>query len=165
MKPVNENLHDRFYEESVEGIDAVMRRLMEVLGNPMYVSHAMALDVSENTVKTWRRRGFIPMKYLQGFAAKHGVSIDYLMRGEAKSASEEIALSNEERLMLDRYRTSSRELRDAALRVLLGGVAPTPAKKTKKVSAAVTQSGDGNVFNQSQGDGHDGSASGGQWKR
>lgn len=136
MKPVNENLHDRFYEESVEGFDAVMERLMKVLGESAYGSFAMSLDVSENTIKTWRRRGAVSLKYLQGFAARHGVALDYLLRGENANTVTG-PLSDDERLMLERYRASPRDLRDAALRVLLGGGDP-PSPKNKKVKQTVS---------------------------
>jgi hypothetical protein len=69
-----------FYKESQEGFEAVMQRMLEVLGRPLG-SYAMALDVNENTIKTWRKRGKIPVKYLDGFARENNVSLDYLLYG------------------------------------------------------------------------------------
>jgi transcriptional regulator with XRE-family HTH domain len=54
--------------------------------------------------------------YLAAIAAA-GADAQYIVTG----IRSEMALAPEERLMLDRYRASSKALRDAALRVLLGG--------------------------------------------
>lgn len=72
---------DRYYQESIEGVQAVLERMMALLGNPLAGSYAEVLDINENTLKTWRKRGAISLKYLQGFAKKHNVPIDYLIRG------------------------------------------------------------------------------------
>lgn len=120
---------NNFYEESNEGFDAVMERMLKVVGNPVFGSYAMALDVNENTIKTWRRRGEVSIKYLKGFAAQHNVSLDYLMRGEKKPPEEVRAavltpaqeragysvevLSKEEHAVLDNYRHCSDEVRQA----------------------------------------------------
>lgn len=71
---------DRYYQESIGGVQAVLDRMLKVLNNPPG-SYAMALDTNENTIKTWRKRGAVSLKYLQGFAMKHNVSIDYLIHG------------------------------------------------------------------------------------
>lgn len=121
MKPVKGSSTDSYAHESESGTDAVFARMLEVVGNPPG-SYAMAFDVSENTIKTWRRRGAISLRYLEGFAKEHGTTIDYLLHGRSGAASSQDApLSNEEKLLLERFRASSRELRDAVLRVLLGG--------------------------------------------
>jgi len=113
---------DGYYEESNEGFDAVMGRMMEVVGNPAHISYAIALDVNENTIKTWRRRGEVSTKFIKGFAEKHNVSLDYLMRGEseiaaaAKLTAEQTSagysvevLSKEEQALLDNYRNCPQE--------------------------------------------------------
>lgn len=69
-----------YYEESQEGAKAVLERMMKILGSPVG-SYADALDVSPNTIKTWLHRGEVPLKYIQGFAKKHSVSVDYVLRG------------------------------------------------------------------------------------
>lgn len=71
---------DGYYEESTEGASAVLDRMMNILGKPPG-SYAMALDISPNTIKTWIRRGEVSLKYIQGFAKKHGVSVDFVLRG------------------------------------------------------------------------------------
>lgn len=81
MNIVKKIMADKFHSESSEGVDAVLRRMVKSLGNPPG-SFAEVLDVSENTIKTWRRRGEISPRYLSGFAKAHRVSLDYLLRGE-----------------------------------------------------------------------------------
>lgn len=54
--------------------------------------------------------------YLAAIAAAGG-DVQYIVTGTRS----EMALAPDERLMLDRYRASPKALRDAALRVLLGG--------------------------------------------
>jgi len=81
MNHVNSDKTNKFHRESVEGFDAVLGRMMKVLGNPLFRSYGEALDVSENTIKTWRRRGAVSLKYLEGFSREHNVSLDYLLRG------------------------------------------------------------------------------------
>lgn len=71
---------DRYYQESIEGVQAVLERMMKLLNNPPG-GYAEALNINENTIKTWRKRGAVSLKYLQGFAKEHNVSIDYLIRG------------------------------------------------------------------------------------
>lgn len=55
--------------------------------------------------------------YLSAIALS-GVDVQYVLTGVRSS----VALTPEERLLVDRFRESEKELRDAALRVLLGGV-------------------------------------------
>lgn len=55
--------------------------------------------------------------YLAAIAAI-GADVRYIVTGDREGPP---PLSPEEQLMLDRYRASSRSLKDAALRVLLGG--------------------------------------------
>lgn len=82
--------NDRYYEESQEGAKAVLERMMKIIGNPL-VSYAEALDVSPNTIKTWLHRGEVSLKYIQGFASKHSVSVDYVMHGsEGNEVSQKI---------------------------------------------------------------------------
>lgn len=122
MKPVKgmpASSSDRF-RESASGVTEVLDRMLDVVGNPPG-SYAMALDVSENTIKTWKRRGAVSLRFLEGFAREHGVPLDYLLNGEQAATEGDQPMSAEERLLLERFRASPRELRDAALRVLLGG--------------------------------------------
>lgn len=123
-----DSISTRYYRESEEGVDAVLDRLARIAGAPPELSWADALDVSKETVKTWRRRGEVPLRYLKGFAAAHGASLDYLRRGGALAVSEPGALGADEQRLLAAYRRASAVLRKAALRVLEaddGGVAGT----------------------------------------
>lgn len=78
-----EKITDRFHLESTEGVDAVLDRMVKSLGPDIGFGYAEALDVSKDTIKTWRRRGEVPMRYLSGFAKRYGLSIDYLRFGGA----------------------------------------------------------------------------------
>lgn len=81
---------NKYHEESQEGAKAVLDRMMKILGSHVG-SYAEVLDLSSNTIKTWIRRGAVPMKYIQGFANKHNVSVDYVMRGvEGREAAQMI---------------------------------------------------------------------------
>lgn len=70
-----------FHQDSLEGVEAVLKRMVKSLGPDIGEGYAEALDVSKNTVKTWFHRGEVPMRFLTGFAKKHGVSLDYLRFG------------------------------------------------------------------------------------
>ncbi len=76
-----EKITDRFHQESLEGVDAVLGRMVKALGLDIGFGFAEALDVSRDTVKTWRRRGEVPMRFLTGFAKAHDLSLDYLRFG------------------------------------------------------------------------------------
>lgn len=120
---------------------------MEVVGRPLYCGFAEAFDVSPNTIKTWRKRGAVSTKYLQGFAKEHGASLDYLMHGNRDTSDQGPALTTEELLLVEKYRASSKEIRNAVMRVLLGGDDPGPARSVAKQTVKsnrgqVTQSGD-----------------------
>lgn len=69
--------------------------------------------------------------------AKFGADVEYIVTGQRGGKNGE-QLSGEERYLLDRYRASPQELRDAALRVLLGGVeGASPKKIGKQVQVSV----------------------------
>lgn len=119
MKPVNSDLENNFHRESEHGIDAVFKRMLKATGKTFGFSYAEAFDVSPNTLKTWRKRGQVSLKFLQGFASEYGVSLDYLLgRNVSQSASPQPALtarqeqagyivevlSKEEQALLDNYR-------------------------------------------------------------
>lgn len=140
---------NNFYEESNEGFDAVMARMLKIVGNPVFGSYAMALDVNENTIKTWRRRGEVSIKYLKGFAARNNVSLDYLMHGE-KGPPEEVrattltpvqeragysveVLSKEEQAFLDNWRHSPKDAQES-MKTMCAALAQS--KSVKKGKAA-----------------------------
>lgn len=115
--------------------------MYKVAGAPFGCSYAQALDTTDSTIKTWRRRGEVSLKFLQGFAERHGVPLDMLRLGkdayEAAQAAQQ--LTAEEELLLARYRVNPPVLREAAMRVL-GGGAGTPATEIKK-QVTVTANG------------------------
>ena len=69
--------------------------------------------------------------YLWAIAAV-GADVRYIITGGRDGPPPE-TLSADERYLLERYRESPKPLRDAALRVLLGGE-PLASKKSKKVT-------------------------------
>lgn len=85
--------------------------------------------------------------------AEAGADVQYILTGlrsqkatesNDKTDSESVlGLSLEEQLLLERYRNSSQALKDAALRVLLGGETPAPAKF--HVKGNVGQNIDGSI--------------------
>lgn len=111
---------DTYHQNSISGVDAVLDRLCRVVGAPKEMGYAEALDVARETIKSWRRRGEVPLRYLQGFAVDHGVTIDYLQRGVVASGepASVYGLSPDETRLLAAWRAASGELRRAALRVL-----------------------------------------------
>lgn len=112
-------------------VDHVLDRMVEaVLGeNAHFKSHADALGIPPDTIKTWKRRGAVPAGYLANFARDWKSSVDYLLHGkdgvvliEAKptppgGAAQQIAqygaLADDERKLLENYRNSSAEVKEA----------------------------------------------------
>lgn len=79
--------------------------------------------------------------YLSAIALS-GVDVQYVLTGVRSS----VALTPEERLLVERFRESERELRDAALRVLLGGPTTETTSHTFKevgqyIHGSVNQTG------------------------
>lgn len=111
---------DSYHFESIEGVDAVLDRLCRIVGAPPETPWADALDLSRNTVKTWRQRGAVPLRYLQGFALDHGVTLEYLQRGEesVREPRASYGMNADEERLLKAWRSASAELRAAAMRVL-----------------------------------------------
>lgn len=150
------------FRESASGVNEMLDRMLDVVGNPVG-SYAMALDVSENTIKTWKRRGAVSLRYLEGFAREHGVTLDYLLNGEQAESEGDQPMSAEERLLLERFRASPRELRDAALRVLLGGADHHGAQVKVRASGGAQAAGRdivGRAKNKKTGGGNEGSQKG-----
>lgn len=131
--------NERIPRESVEGVDAVLNRMYELTG-AVGMSWATALDVSPDTIKTWRRRGAVPMRFLTEFAAQHGVGVDVLRFGAAPyplaaGAPEHLVaepgagvlLSPRELALVRHYREASKTGQaalDLVAAELAGGLAP-----------------------------------------
>lgn len=138
MKPVNKNVADAYHRESMSGVDAVFKRMLKVVGD-YGEGYARAFDVSDNTVKTWRRRGAVSLRYLEGFAREHDVSLDYLLYGNEAAATPNIPLelSADERELLALFRAASLPVKAAAIGALQGGSTPPPAKVKKQTTINV----------------------------
>lgn len=109
-------------------VDHVLDRMVEtVLGaNAHFKSHAEALGIPLNTIRTWKRRREVPPGKLAEFARDWKVSVDWLLHGvprlliedeahHASIAAEPAApygLSDDERKLLDNYRKSPPEVRE-----------------------------------------------------
>ena len=70
--------------------------------------------------------------YLEKIAIA-GANVRYIITGEREGSSE--IMTSDERYLLERYRGSPQPLKDAALRVLLGG--ELPSKSQKQINVAV----------------------------
>lgn len=133
---------EKFHRESVEGVDAVFERMWEAVGRPLFTGYAQAFDVSENDIKNWRRRGRVSRAYLEGFSREHGVSLDWLLHGEAAplQVRQDVlpyGLSADEVALLETYRDIDQEAR-ATLQNLLkiiataGHAKAAPKAKTRQ---------------------------------
>lgn len=77
-------------------------------------------------------KGVMPdAAYLAAISA-YGADVRYIITGDRDAPPQEV-LSADERYLLDRYRSSPAPLKDAALRVLLGGDPTSPRKSKKQV--------------------------------
>lgn len=126
-------------------IDYVLDRMVEtVVGTGVdFKSHADALGIPAETIKTWRRRREVPPGRLAAFAQDWKVSVDWLLRGdhtEAHQVNENVApygLSGDEAALLEVFRRSTPELRAAARRVL----EVNPQGKLERPARITLQSG------------------------
>lgn len=63
----------------------VIDRMKEACGAATDHDLASFLGVPRATVASWKRRGSIPQDYVLAFAAKCGVSLDWIIRGEGNA--------------------------------------------------------------------------------
>lgn len=89
-------------------------------------------DFGKTTVIAWERGTAFPNALFLADIAAIGADVRYIITGERDAPPPEV-LSADERYLLDRYRGSPPPLRDAALRVLLGGDAPSGMKKSNTI--------------------------------
>lgn len=79
----------RYHSESRESVDEVLQRMCDATGvKPEVGGFARALDISPHTIRTWHRRGKVPLRFLQGFSKAHGVNLHWLSFGEGSPNSE-----------------------------------------------------------------------------
>lgn len=143
-------MRDDFHRESEEGVDAVLNRMLDAVGGHAG-GMAAALDVSPETIKTWRRRGEVSMRFLRGFAEEHRLSLDMLRYGENRNpssggAGSEFELSAREIALLRNYRKADAEAR-LALEKVASALARSPATAPRE-----TYEGANQVFNAQVGD-------------
>ena len=85
------------------------------LSQPKFAALA---GTTKQTLFSWESGRTAPNGFQFAALDAAGADVCYIITGDREGP---LPLSPEEQLMLDRYRTSSRSLKDAALRVLLGG--------------------------------------------
>lgn len=88
MSIQNETKADRYHAESKESVEAVLERMCKALGrDPSLGGYAKALDISDATIRTWRRRGEVTTRFIRAFATEHGLDERFLMYGDEPSVT------------------------------------------------------------------------------
>lgn len=139
-------------------VDHVLDRMVEAaLGeNAHFKSHAEALGIPAETVKSWRRRGAVPAGYLNNFAREWKTSVDLLLHGPqgvvlieakpvppggaAQQATQYGALADDERKLLENYRKSPPEVKEALQ--LVASIASRPQGAVAKPSRVKVRAGE-----------------------
>ncbi|QEW85431.1 hypothetical protein E4F34_33010 [Burkholderia pseudomallei] len=103
-------------------------RIQAIRGARGVSEFAAELGVNRKTVTRWEADEALPDGgSLLVLKTRFGADPGWVLTGTGESPSVS-TLTPEEQLLLSRYRSSPPELRDAALRVLLGGGAEKPGK-------------------------------------
>lgn len=146
-------------------VDCVLDRMVEtMLGEDAHFkSHALALGIPHNTIRTWKRRGKVPLYELEIFSERYGVTIDWLLHGDQPEAaqaephhvSENVqpyGLSADEAALLETYREIDAEARvtlQNLLKVIAGtaqvaapSAPPKPPKRIPRAASVRTYSSD-----------------------
>ncbi|MBW5893135.1 helix-turn-helix domain-containing protein [Pectobacterium polaris] len=63
------------------GVDAVLSRLMELLGVASDSELARALDVNRQTLASWRKRESVPYSICVNLSEEKNISLDWLLTG------------------------------------------------------------------------------------
>lgn len=74
-------------------VDALIERAKRLRGFRYDAELAALLNISDNTVSTWRKRGAIPAKYLFAIAKDTNQTIDWLVFGESIKQNMDISIS------------------------------------------------------------------------
>lgn len=118
---------------AVELIHVRLKEELDRLGlRPSAVAKAIGEPDSQGLRDVLGGRKRLSADLLAAMAAT-GIDVGYVLTGQKVAA----ALTTEERLLIERYRESPRQLRDAALRVLLGADLSTGAA-TQNFHATIT---------------------------
>lgn len=62
--------------------DAILARLVKVLGAKNDAELARLLDTNSSTISTWKKRDSVPLAICELIARQQGVSMDWLLYGE-----------------------------------------------------------------------------------
>lgn len=139
-------------------VDYVLDRMVEaVLGeNAHFRSHAEALGIPAETIKTWRRRREVPAGKLAAFAQDWDVPVDWLLHGpegvtliemkktqpgEVRQQAAAYGLADDERKLLENYRASPAEVREALQLVASIASRPLPVAALAKPPRVKVRSG------------------------
>ncbi|WP_432721428.1 hypothetical protein R0381_002439 [Jeongeupia wiesaeckerbachi] len=106
-----------FMDECAKRLAAEIERLGGV------TAVAKQIGSVRNTIYNWLEKGNIPLNKLEELKGL-GADVVFVLTGQQAVTT----LPPDEQMILTRYRASPPELRDAALRVLLGGAVAAPAK-------------------------------------
>lgn len=79
------------------------------------------LGVARNTLYNWAEKSNIPLDKLMALSEK-GLDVEYVVLGEKKKVNR-TAPTEQERLLLEGFRSLDDEYKQAALRIALGGIA------------------------------------------
>lgn len=124
--------------------DSVGSRIAHVRGEMKIGAFADRLGVNRKTITRWEANDALPDgSSLMTLHAQFGTSPSWVLLGDISPEPWASPLTAEEALLLARYRESPSALRDAALRVLLGGTSPqAPGRKFKEVGQYIEGSVD-----------------------
>lgn len=98
---------------STKGFDAILRRMKHITATKTDTELSAALNVSPQTLSSWKGRDSVPYSLCIDLAERHGVALDWLFLGEgpqqrslpADSPSSEHPLQEWETQLLTRLRT------------------------------------------------------------
>ncbi|AYJ94898.1 helix-turn-helix domain-containing protein [Serratia marcescens] len=76
------------------GVDAVLARLMELLGAGNDSELARMLDVNRQTLASWRKRDSIPYSICITLSEERGYSLDWLLTGRGQAMIDTQAPAN-----------------------------------------------------------------------
>lgn len=66
----------------METVENILHRLMYHFGVKMYKDLAIKINVSPNTIDSWKKRGSIPYKKLREMAKEEQLSLDWILTGD-----------------------------------------------------------------------------------
>ncbi|WP_174866813.1 helix-turn-helix domain-containing protein [Pectobacterium polaris] len=76
------------------GVDAVLSRLMELLGVASDSELARALDVNRQTLASWRKRESVPYSICVNLSEEKNISLDWLLTGRGSVYAGAVAQSD-----------------------------------------------------------------------